>query len=64
MYLNSLKYSGSYFSIQMSNTNIKVAPKYLILGVQKLEKENILVKMQILFELKKALSLRHKIPSR
>lgn len=62
MYLNSLNYSDSYFSIQMSNTNIQIAPEYLMLGIQKVEKENILVKMQI-FELKKALSLLDKIPS-
>lgn len=62
MYLNSLNYSDSYFSIPMSNTNIQIAPEYLMLGIQKVEKENILVKMQI-FELKKALSLRDKIPS-
>lgn len=46
----------------MSNTNIQIAPEYLMLGIQKVEKENILVKMQI-FELKKALSLLDKIPS-
>ena len=45
MYLNSLNYSDSYFSIQMSNTNIQIAPEYLMLGIQKVEKENILVKM-------------------